>query len=179
MNDSNQDSMLYYENRLDSWLATHPNYWLDYLVTPIYQGDELIPRQVKLQYVGLDQDGQLLPINIGGKESTDSKGITTVLLDNVSPNADINYLTGTATNTVGRASAQSQTYNAPASSSSYVTPAPATQNNSRTVYVTGGGTSDVYWYGTERMPANTNRANIITMTEGDALAKGKRHSLRE
>lgn len=42
--DQNQSSMLYYENRLDSWLANHPNYYLDYKVTPIYQKDELIPR---------------------------------------------------------------------------------------------------------------------------------------
>ena len=28
--DSNVEGMLYYEKRLDSWLATHPNFWLDY-----------------------------------------------------------------------------------------------------------------------------------------------------
>ena len=44
----NQSSMLYYENRLDSWLDNHPNYYLDYKVTPIYQKDELIPRQLEL-----------------------------------------------------------------------------------------------------------------------------------
>ena len=37
--DSNVEGMLYYEKRLDSWLATHPNYWLDYKVTPgLYGG---------------------------------------------------------------------------------------------------------------------------------------------
>ena len=46
--DSNVEGMLYYEKRLDSWLATHPNYWLDYKVTPVYTGDEVIPRQVTL-----------------------------------------------------------------------------------------------------------------------------------
>ncbi len=40
--DSNVEGMLYYEKRLDSWLATHPNYWLDYKGTPGYTGDELI-----------------------------------------------------------------------------------------------------------------------------------------
>lgn len=40
-NDGNTASMLYYENRLDSWLANHPNYYLDYQVTPLYEGNEL------------------------------------------------------------------------------------------------------------------------------------------
>lgn len=57
---------------------------------------------------------------------------------------------------------------------------PAPQNdNGRTVFVTGGGRSDVYWYSTSSMPARTNKNNIITMTEADALAQGKRHSMTE
>ena len=96
--DSNNEGMLYYEKRLDSWLATHPHYWLDYKVTPVYEGDELIPRQVILQYVGIDQEGNLLRINLGSpKESEDAYGITTVTLDNYSKNATIDYVKGTAT----------------------------------------------------------------------------------
>ena len=51
---TNQESMLYYENRLDYWLDNHPNYYLDYKVTPIYQKDELILRKIELQYVGIN-----------------------------------------------------------------------------------------------------------------------------
>jgi len=99
--DQNQSSMLYYENRLDSWLANHPNYYLDYKVTPIYQKDELIPRQIELQYVGIDENGKLLEIKLGGsKEKVDQYSVTHVVLDNVSANAEINYLDGTAKNTV-------------------------------------------------------------------------------
>lgn len=99
--DQNQSSMLYYENRLDSWLANHPNYYLDYKVTPIYQKDELIPRQIELQYVGIDENGKLLGIKLGGsKEKVDQYSVTHVVLDNVSANAEINYLDGTAKNTV-------------------------------------------------------------------------------
>lgn len=105
-NADNQDSMLYYEDKLDSWLSLHPNYWLDYKVTPIYEGDELIPRQIELQYVGIDKDGQLLSIELGGKETKDDHQITHVILDNVSPNASLNYATGTATSTVKSASGQ-------------------------------------------------------------------------
>ena len=101
IDDSNENSMIYYENKLDSWLATHPNYYLDYKVTPIYQDDELIPRQIELQYVGIDENGSLLEIKLGGtKEKVNQYSVTHVVLDNVSANAEINYLDGTATNTV-------------------------------------------------------------------------------
>ena len=101
MNDGNTASMLYYENRLDSWLANHPNYYLDYQVTPLYQGDELLPRQLRLSYVGIDQKGQPLKITLGGgREKSGNGGATVVVLDNVAPNAKINYADGTAINTV-------------------------------------------------------------------------------
>lgn len=29
------------------------------------------------------------------------------------------------------------------------------------------------------MPSNTNKANVVTMTEADALAQGKRHTSKE
>ena len=101
IDDSNENSMIYYENKLDSWLATHPNYYLDYKVTPIYQDDELIPRQIELQYIGIDENGSLLEIKLGGtKEKVNQYSVTHVVLDNVSANAEINYLDGTAKNTV-------------------------------------------------------------------------------
>ena len=101
IDDSNENSMIFYENKLDSWLATHPNYYLDYKVTPIYQDDELIPRQIELQYVGIDENGTILEIKLGGtKEKGNQYSVTHVVLDNVSDNAEINYLDGTATNTV-------------------------------------------------------------------------------
>ncbi|WP_455647481.1 hypothetical protein [Leuconostoc sp.] len=57
---------------------------------------------------------------------------------------------------------------------------PAPQNDTgRTVFVTGGGKSNVYWYSTSSMPARTNKNNIIPMTEAEALAQGKRHSMTE
>lgn len=100
-NDSNTASMLYYENRLDSWLANHPNYYLDYQVTPLYKDKELVPRQIRLAYVGIDKNGKTLEIKLGGgREKSGNGGSTVVILENSSPNAEINYATGTATNTV-------------------------------------------------------------------------------
>lgn len=48
MDKGNNQSILFYEAKLDNWVANHPNYWLDYQVRAIYSGDELIPR--KLNY---------------------------------------------------------------------------------------------------------------------------------
>ncbi|MFR4032514.1 MAG: DNA/RNA non-specific endonuclease [Streptococcus sp.] len=183
--EGNQSGMLYYENRLDNWLALHPNYWLDYKVTAIYSGDELLPRQVELQYVGIDSSGNLLEIKLGGdKETLDSQGVTHVVLDNQSPNAEINYADGTATNTVTEfteapsepSSESSQVTEQPSSEPEHVQPA---QEESRTVYVARHGTADVYWYDINSMPSNTNKANVVTMTEADALAQGKRHTSKE
>lgn len=94
MDDSNQQGMLYYENRLDKWLAQNPDDSLDYLVTPIYHGSELIPRQVKLEYVGYSSNGQLKTIRLGSALEKDKGMSTVVILENDAPNLNINYQTG-------------------------------------------------------------------------------------
>lgn len=197
--DSNVEGMLYYEKRLDSWLATHPNYWLDYRVTPVYAGDELIPRQVILQYVGIDQEGNLLRINLGSpKESVDAYGITTVTLDNYSKNATIDYLKGTATPSLVPTEPSSQPQ--PASPSVETQPSQAPQPSqavepaqpvqpveptepspqlSPVVYVARNGSADVYWYSLDNMPRNTNFSKVVQMSEEQALSLGKRHTSKE
>ncbi|HFI0701031.1 TPA: DNA/RNA non-specific endonuclease [Streptococcus suis] len=182
--DSNIEGMLYYENRLDSWLANHPHYWLDYKVTPIYTGDELIPRQISLQYVGLDETGNLINITLGSpKESIDGYGITTVILDNYSKNATIDYLKGTAVPSLVPTEESSQP-----SSSSTATESQASESAQTTqpatelapvVYVARNGNADVYWYSKENMPANTNFSRVIEMSEEQALNLGKRHTSKE
>ena len=52
--------MLYYENHLAKWLKTHKGYRLDYQVTPLYRNDELLPRQIRLAYVGYNPRGKKL-----------------------------------------------------------------------------------------------------------------------
>lgn len=69
--------------------------------------------------------------------------------------------------------------NAIAAKEAPTTESAASSQEDRTVYVTGGGKSHVYWYSTESMPWNTNRNNIIEMKESEAIAAGKRHSLTE
>lgn len=179
MDDSNTEGMLYYENRLDSWLANHPNYWLDYRVTPIYSGDELVPRQIKLQYVGIDEGGNLIQINFSGnKEITDAYGITTVTLENYSANATIDYLTGRATPSLVPTESSTEVVTTVVSSVSEGI------NNqvvgqAAVVYIARNGNADVYWYSKDNMPTNTNFSKVVEMSEADALALGKRHTSKE
>lgn len=78
--------------------CTSPDFWLDYKVTPIYSGNEVVPRQIELQYVGIDSSGELLTIRLNSnKESIDENGVTTVILENSAPNINLDYLNGTAT----------------------------------------------------------------------------------
>lgn len=97
MDDSNPQAMLSYENRLDKWLSQHPDDSLDYLVTPIYHGSELIPRQIKLEYVGYTPQGQLESIRLGSALENIKGMDTVVILDNTAPNLNINYQTGNIT----------------------------------------------------------------------------------
>lgn len=55
----------------------------------------------------------------------------------------------------------------------------AEQQQTRTVYVARFGKADVYWYSMENMPSNTRFDRVITMTEADAIASGKRHTSKE
>lgn len=53
------------------------------------------------------------------------------------------------------------------------------QQQDRIVYVAKNGQAKVYWYNKDRMPSKTNKANVVEMTEADAIAAGKRPSKTE
>lgn len=103
-NGNNPEGMLYYENRLRKWLIGHPNCLLDYAVFPIYSSpviaEPLAPHQIQLQYCGIDQDGQLIPIPIDVPDSIKShvykNAIMSVTLNNVQPGAYVDYFRGIA-----------------------------------------------------------------------------------
>lgn len=183
MDDSNIEGMIYYEKRLDSWLATHPNFWLDYKVTPVYTNDELVPRKLILQYVGLDETGNFISIKFGSpKETLDGYGITTVILDNYSKNATIDYLKGTAVPSLVPTETSSQV-TTPASAESTVSETTQSVQSSvqlaSVVYVARNGSADVYWYSFDNMPSNTNFSRVVQMSEEEALNLGKRHTSKE
>jgi hypothetical protein len=107
MNANNDATMLYYEMQLRSWVnltavgKANQGLWLDYKVTPLYSGDELLPRKVRLDYVGVKADGSLVTIDLGTSfDKVGENGVTYVVLDNTSANASVNYLTGGALGTV-------------------------------------------------------------------------------
>lgn len=192
LDSSNNEGMLYYEQRLDNWLRLHPNYWLDYRVTPIYSGDELVPRQISLQYVGIDASGQLLEIKLGSdKEKVNADRITTVVLDNYSKNANINYLTGTAEPSlvptdvekevvVNKSSSESTREGTQSVQESKPVQETNQQDNlAAVVYIARNGKADVYWYSKSNMPSNTNFSKVIEMSEKEALDIGKRHTSKE
>ncbi len=175
----NKDSVFYYEQELDSWLSNHPNYWLDYKVQAIYTNNEVIPRQIKLTYFGLDEKGQPLEIHFNSdKESTDTNFVTSVTLENQSPNATIDYLAGTAVGTVSKAeppvvSSTNEIPQAPSANQS------VTSESDPIVYIAGQGTSDVYWFDKSNMPSTTKLENVVEMPLSQAIANGKRHSMNE
>ena len=165
---ANQTAMLFYENNLADWINAHPNDWLDYKVTPIYQGDELIPRQVELQYAGIKSDGTLMKISFGTKqEKMDEDGVTHVILENTSPNAKIDYATGNAEPLFAKKTVETTEATT------------VNQEEKITVYVANKGKSDVYWYYKENMPGNTNKKNIVEMSEAEAKRQGKIHTSKE
>lgn len=103
-NASNKKSMLYYENHLASWLKKNKSYRLDYQVTPMYRNNELLPRQVRLAYVGYKDNGEKVKINLNSyREEKGNGDATVVYINNDSPNAIIDYSNGTARNTLNKA----------------------------------------------------------------------------
>jgi DNA-entry nuclease len=179
MNGSNVDAMLFYENHLDNWLALHPNYKLDYQVTPMYQGSELLPRKVRLAYVGYDENGQTLEIKLGGgHEQAGAGGATVVYLDNVSPAANIDYATGMATQGSGEAAPEAtpaQSDNAAQSQSAAANPTTETGPSGWAIaqegYVYVSKSGIMY----HRV---TNPGNYQYMTEDAARAAGNRQPIR-
>lgn len=94
MNDSIPESMLFYENRLDQWLAKHKDSELDLYVAPIYEGENLTPTAIYMQWVGFDKNGNQIAINIGGKSQAQTETIYGVVLENKTPSFTVNYETG-------------------------------------------------------------------------------------
>lgn len=98
MDDSNPYSMLFYENQLDSWLSENPDKTLDLKVVPNYNGNELIPRTVTMNWSGYDSKGEPILVDLKTRGNEIYSGVTgNVTLENTSPNATIDYSTGQAT----------------------------------------------------------------------------------
>ncbi|EFQ57179.1 hypothetical protein HMPREF9176_0898 [Streptococcus downei F0415] len=125
-------------------------------------------------------------------DSTSSSHSTTQITEQVSTSSN----SSSSTTEVSKSSEQTQpssTTSTEESSSavqsepsSQPQPAPQTpdeggtpQEQDRIVYVARDGTADVYWYSMDNMPANTNKSRVVQMKESDAIAAGKRHTMKE
>lgn len=165
--EKNPAGMLFYEEKLAAWLKQNKNAWLDYRVTPLYTDSELIPRQVELQYAGISANGRLIPIQFNTSiEEVNEDGTTRVILNNDAPNGTLDYQTGLAEPTI-------------TSEHQETTQSAAKSKNDRTVYVANEGKATVYWYDKKNMPAKTNQAKVVEMSESQAKAQGKTHAGKE
>ena len=165
--EKNPAGMLFYEEKLAAWLKQNKNAWLDYRVTPLYTDSELIPRQVELQYAGISANGRLIPIQLNSSlEEVNEDGTTRVILNNGAPNGTLDYQTGLAEPTI-------------TSEAQEITQSAAKSRNERIVYVANEGKATVYWYDRKRMPAKTNQAKVVEMSESQAKAQGKTHAEKE
>ena len=165
--EKNPAGMLFYEEKLAAWLKQNKNAWLDYRVTPLYTDSELIPRQVELQYAGISANGRLISIQLNSSlEEVNEDGTTRVILNNDAPNGILDYQTGLAEPTI-------------ASEAQETTQSAAKSRNERTVYVANEGKATVYWYNKKNMPAKTNQAKVVEMSESQAKAQGKTHAEKE
>ena len=99
MDDRNTKAMLFYENNLRRWIETHPQDKLDYAVIPLYHGVELVPRQVRLTFVGVKPSNKQVKIQMPGVKLRTKGKVSEVVLNNDSPQARIDYLTGRAATT--------------------------------------------------------------------------------
>lgn len=95
--EENPDSMLFYEQKLDTWLYLNPEKELDLYVRPIYEGSNTTPTYYYMQWVGFDGNGEQLPIEIGGYSETVKGNVNGVLLQNKSPSCIIDYKSGEVT----------------------------------------------------------------------------------
>lgn len=96
MDDSNPDSMLFYEKQLRQWLINNPNDALDYYVRPLYIENDLTPSAVYMQWVGLS-DEKIIPIKTKGHAQRIKNKTYGVILKNQSPSYIINTQTGQVT----------------------------------------------------------------------------------
>lgn len=151
--DYDEDTLKFYLKPLLTWQSKHRDYFLDYKISIIYQGDELVPRQFKVQYVGLAPDGKLVPIDLGGKAVLNDQGIASLVLDNRVSQVTIDYKTGKLL--------------------SRVHPLPEElydQEFDEVVYIPYDDTEGVYYY--EHDLPDDDDGNYFTLTEAEAMDQG-------
>lgn len=92
--ENNPEGMLFYENRLDKWLKDNPKKKLDLYVKPVYDGkDHKWAKYIYMQWVGIDENGKLEPIDVGGL-SKNHREYRFAMLENKAPGYIVDTLKG-------------------------------------------------------------------------------------
>lgn len=143
------------EEKAENFWKSHINtsVTIEYETTPLYLGDETIPRG-----------------SIVDEKSSDGSLNIEIIVINDAEGQTINYNSGADT---------SISQQAPAVPATQAPSQNGDATSQLTVYVASHGDSKVYWYDENAMPKSTNKANVVTMTEAHAIADGKHHSLTE
>ncbi|HEY0222752.1 MAG TPA: deoxyribonuclease [Lactovum miscens] len=155
---NDRGGMRFPEEIAENYWKSHPNtnITISYMTTPIYNGNEKIPRG-----------------SIVDEKSSDGTINTEIVVINSAEGLSINYNTGSFTHTKNSSSKSNQTE----PSTSIVSQVPLSPTV--IVYVANKGKSDAYWYNENDMPASTNKTNVVTMTESQAISAGKHASKNE
>lgn len=94
----NPECMLYYEQKLDEWLARNKKYTLDLYVRPVFEGSDLTCKGVYMQWTGFDENNNPIEINhLLGNSQKINEHTWGVYLENKSPSYDIDTTTGNIT----------------------------------------------------------------------------------
>lgn len=157
------------EEMAENYWKSHPQTknTIQYQTTPLYQGNETIPRGSLVDLKSSDQqvNAEIVVIN-------DAEGISINYASGSSQATSSALTENKKSSSTSHQPAASQT--APKTSSSSA----VTSQDSQTVYVVGNGTTKVYWYSkADIRPVPKNP--VISMTEAQAIARGLHHSQKE
>ncbi|MGV3082680.1 DNA/RNA non-specific endonuclease, partial [Streptococcus dysgalactiae] len=174
-NNDRKGGMQYIENKVLTYINQNPSVHVYYKAEPVYVGTELVPRYVVVS--ALSSDGII-----------DEK----VRVFNTANGFTIDYQNGGLLSDVTLEEETDDTLTEDTKepttdeeSTDQVSPDAATEDTAtdvdsqRIVYVASNGSSPVYWYHKENLPAGVNLDRLVEMTEQDALSRGKKHSSTE
>lgn len=83
--ETDPESVAFYEDALFRYLETHSDAYVDYAVKPVYDGTENVPVGYQIQWTGLTEYGEPYPVYLGGNEVTLSDVSYAVWIDNTLP----------------------------------------------------------------------------------------------
>ncbi|EFY02227.1 DNA/RNA non-specific endonuclease [Streptococcus dysgalactiae subsp. dysgalactiae] len=178
-NNDRKGGMQYIENKVLTYINQNPSVHVYYKAEPVYVGTELVPRYVVVS--ALSSDGV---IDEKVRVFNTANGFT-IDYQNGGLLSDIMFEEETMTDSDDTLTEDTKEPNTDEEGTDQISPDAATKDtttdldNQRIVYVASNGSSPVYWYHKENLPAGVNLDRLVEMTEQDALSRDKKHSSTE